>query len=135
MHAYIVISRAKRSSFQKEVDAILEALKQYSITSLIFIDNYHFTPSQEKEMMEQAFAEIDKADLLIAEVSDKAIGIGVEAGYAKAKNKPVVYIRNEDAEHSTTVAGTSDYVIIYEDAEDLKNQLAAFLQKQTTDQS
>jgi 2'-deoxynucleoside 5'-phosphate N-hydrolase len=40
-------------------------------------------------MMRQAFAAIDKNDLLIAETTDKAIGIGIEVGYAKAKGKPI----------------------------------------------
>ena len=75
-------------------------------------------------MMQTAFAEIDKCEILIAEVSDKAIGIGIEVGYAKAKNKPVIYLRHATAEHSTTVSGASDYTVIYADDTDLKKQLS-----------
>ena len=128
MQAYIAISYNKRKQLQPELDAIKEVLKQHSITPFVFVDNYNFNASQEKEMMQQAFGEIDKCDLLIAEVSDKAIGIGIEVGYAKAKNKPIIYLRHRTAEHSTTVSGTSDYIVIYSDDDDLKKQLFQLVQ-------
>lgn len=129
MQAYISISYSKRKFLQNELDAITDALKLFSITPFVFVDNHSFSPEQENEMMLQAFAEIDKCNLLIAETSDKAIGIGIELGYAKAKNKPVIYLRNKNAEHSTTAAGASDYKIIYNDADDLRKQLCELVKK------
>jgi 2'-deoxynucleoside 5'-phosphate N-hydrolase len=129
MTAYISISYSKRNFLQNELDAIADALKKNSISPFVFVDNFSFSPEQENEMMQQAFAEIDKCNLLIAETSDKAIGIGIELGYAKAKNKPVIYLRNKNAEHSTTATGTSDYKIIYNDADDLRKQLSEVLKK------
>ena len=129
MTAYISISYSKRKSLQKELDAITDTLKKNSIKPFVFVDNFTFSPLQERGMMQQAFEEIDKCDLLIAETSDKAIGIGIELGYAKAKNIPIIYLRNKDAEHSTTAAGASDYKIIYSDAGDLSKQLSEALAK------
>jgi len=77
--------------------------------------------------MQTAFSAIDKSEILIAEVSDKAIGIGIEVGYAKAKNKPVIYLRHTVAEHSTTVSGSSDYTVIYADTSKLQKQLNEIL--------
>jgi nucleoside 2-deoxyribosyltransferase len=68
-------------------------------------------------------SEIDRCDLFIAEVSEKGIGVGVETGYAKAHNKPILYLRHAGAEHSTTVSGVSDYHVFYRDAGDLKLKL------------
>ena len=127
MQAYIAISYNKRPLLEPELNAMKHSLQQAAITPFVFVDNYSFLPAQEKEMMQHAFAAIDKSDLLIAEVSDKAIGIGVEVGYAKAKNKPVIYLRNATAEHSTTIAGTSDHIIIYEGIAGLRNQLTELL--------
>ena len=129
MTAYISISYNKRKFLQNELDAIADALKLFSIMPFVFVDNFSFSPKQENEMMQQAFTELDKCGLLIAETSDKAIGIGIEVGYTKAKNKPVIYLRNKNAEHSTTVAGASDYKIIYSDADDLSKQLSEVLGK------
>lgn len=128
MQAYIAISYNKRIQLQPALNAIKEVLNQYSITPFVFVDHYNFNSTQEKEMMQAAFAEIEKCDLLIAEVSDKAIGIGIEVGYAKAKNKPVIYLRHVAAEHSTTASGTSDYIVIYSDDADLKKQLFQLVQ-------
>ncbi|GHN01218.1 hypothetical protein WSM22_27070 [Cytophagales bacterium WSM2-2] len=123
MKAYISVSFSKRKRLDKEILAIRECLSSLGINSLIFVDNYRFAANEEKEMMKQAMEDIDKCDFLIAEVSDKGIGIGIEAGYAKAKGKPVIYLRHVDAEHSTTVSGISDFSIIYSDSGDLKTRL------------
>jgi 2'-deoxynucleoside 5'-phosphate N-hydrolase len=129
MKVYIAASYSKRKQMQDELNAVKEVLTKQFLTPFVFIDNYNFNSSQSKEMMETAFAEIDKSSLLIAEVSDKAIGIGVEIGYAKAKHKPVIYLRNVNAEHSTTVAGTSDHILIYNNTNDLETKLGDLLEK------
>lgn len=103
-----------------EVNAIKEILLNHNIEPFVFVDEFKFNPTQEREMMRQAMSIVEGSDLLIAEVSDKAIGIGVEIGYAKAKGKPVIYLRNKNAEHSTTVAGISDFQIVYKDIPELK---------------
>jgi nucleoside 2-deoxyribosyltransferase len=129
MTAYISISFSKRKLANKELAAIITTLNEHKIQPFIFVDNYKFDSTQEREMMQQAMTDIDHCDLLIAEVSDKAIGIGIEVGYAKAKNKPIIYIRKKDAEHSTTVSGISDLQIIYSDTNDLQKQLAQALKE------
>ena len=103
-----------------EINAIKENLAVFKIRSFVFVDEFIINSAQEKEMMQQAMRSIDESDLLIAEVSDKAIGVGIEVGYAKAKGKTVIYIRNENAEHSTTVSGISDFHIVYKDVTGLK---------------
>lgn len=129
MKAYIAVSSSKRELLEKELNTITETLKRFNTTAFVFVDNYKFTPAQERQMMQQAMQEIDRSDILIAETSNKAIGIGIELGYAKAKNKPVIYLRQKDSEHSTTASGISDFQIIYADADDLKRQLAAVISK------
>jgi len=129
MQAYIAISYHKMASLAGPLQAIKVILHQHSITPFVFAEVYQYHPDQEKEMMEQAFSCIDKSDFLIAETSDKAIGIGIEVGYAKAKGKPIIYLRQQAAEHSTTVSGTSNFPIIYNDEHDLKHQLKNLLEK------
>lgn len=129
MNAYISISYSKRKLFEKEISTIVDTLKSFKISSLVFVDTYTFNVSQEKEMMQQAMIDIDNCDILIAETSDKGIGIGIEVGYAKAKGKIVIYLRNNDAEHSTTVSGISDYQIVYFNNQDLKDKLTNLIHK------
>lgn len=111
------------------ITAIKETLIEAGISPFIFVDKYSFDPAQEKQMMEQAMKDISSSDIFIAETSHKAIGIGVEAGYAKAMGKPVIYIRQAEAAHSTTVCGISDFQVIHHDAADLKTQLAEVVHK------
>jgi len=129
MKAYISVSFRNRRSVDKELTAIAGTLNEHDIASFIFVDNYKFEATHEQQMMQQAMNDIDKCDILIAETSDKAIGIGVEAGYAKAKGKTIIYVRQINAEHSTTVSGISDFQIVYDNTSDLKRQLVVVTKK------
>ena len=124
MKAYISVSFSKRNLVDKEITSIVDTLNEFKIPSCVFVDNYKFDLAQERQMMVQAMADIDNCDILIAETSDKGIGVGIEVGYAKAKNKTVIYVRRKDKEHSTTVSGISDFQVFYMDDNDLKRQLA-----------
>lgn len=129
MKAYISVSYKNRKFKDEEITEIVDTLNKFNISSLVFVDHYKFDLTQERQMMEQAMAAINVCDLLIAETSDKGIGIGIEVGYAKAKGKPIIYLRQKDTEHSTTVSGISDFQIIYSDIADLKYQIEETLKK------
>lgn len=129
MTAYISVSFNKQKSVENELNAISSTLKAFRITPFIFVDKYKFESSEEKQMMIQSMSDIENCDILIAETSDKGIGIGIEVGYAKAKNKTVIYLRQKAAEHSTTVSGISDFQVIYDSPEDLHAQLSSVLRK------
>jgi len=129
MRAYISISFVKKSLLGNELNSIASTLACFNISPFVFVDQYQFDATQQRQMMQQAMNDIDSCDLLIAETSDKAIGIGIEVGYAKAKGKPIIYLRKQTAEHSTTVSGISDFQIVYASTEDLQKQLARVLTK------
>jgi len=129
MTAYISVSFSNRQSADQVLTAITAALNELSIATFIFVDHYQFDATQEQQMMQQAMADIDRCDILVAETSRKAIGIGIEAGYAKAKGKAIIYLRQKNAEHSTTVAGISNFQVVYDDTNDLKRQLAEVARK------
>jgi len=125
--AYLAISYSKRKDFDKEIETLTQLLAENNIKLLVFVDKYSFEKNQEKEMMKTAFQEIDKSDFLIAELTNKAIGVGIEIGYAYAKEKPVFYIRKKGSKLSTTALGSSSYVIEYENELDLKESMKKLL--------
>jgi 2'-deoxynucleoside 5'-phosphate N-hydrolase len=129
MKAYISVSISKRKLADKEIAAIIDTLNEFNISAFAFVDTYKFDLAEERQMMQQAMDDIDSCDILIAETSDKAIGIGIEVGYAKAKHKTIIYLRQKDAEHSTTVSGISDFQIVYLDTNDLKINLRSTIDK------
>ena len=132
MQAYISISFSKKNELEKEVQAIKNALGKFGISGFVFVYEYQFSAKEEKEMMQKAMEDVEKSAILIAEVSEKGIGIGIEVRYAKAKNIPVIYVRNSSSEHSTTVSGIADFKIIYENVIDLEEKLEKIIRKNIT---
>ncbi|MFN8253905.1 MAG: nucleoside 2-deoxyribosyltransferase [Ferruginibacter sp.] len=127
MTAYLALSFNNQVQLKETVSTIKKVLEQKGIGCFVFTDNFSFGPGEEIQMMQEAMAAIDNCDILVALADYKAIGIGVEAGYARAKNKKVIYIRHADAEHSTTVAGISHLQVIYKNMNDLVEQLGSAL--------
>ncbi|PCH52273.1 MAG: hypothetical protein COC22_04335 [Flavobacteriaceae bacterium] len=127
--AYLAISYSNRKLFDKEVEILIELCIKNNIQLLVFVDEYNFDENEEKEMMETAFQEIDKSDFLIAELTTKSIGVGIEIGYAFAKEKPILYLRKKGSEYSTTASGSSSYIIEYENEFDLRKLINKFLKR------
>lgn len=117
--AYFAISYSKRKQFDKEVESLKNLFHEKNIELFVFVDNYNFNANQEKEMMKTAFEEIDNSDFLVADLTTKSIGVGIEIGYAFAKEKPIFYLRKKGSEYSTTASGCSNYVVEYENELDL----------------
>ncbi|MCA4805516.1 hypothetical protein [Myroides odoratimimus] len=124
---YISCSFSMQKELKEVIDTIKKAGEAVDYTPFVFIEQYTFDITQEKEMMIQALKDIDQSCCLFAETTDKGIGIGIEAGYAKAQGKPIVYLRQADASHSTTMSGMADYHILYHNTEDLGRQVKKVL--------
>lgn len=73
-----------------------------------------------KEIMQETFAKIDSSDLVVIDVSEKGVGLGIEAGYTKAKGKELIITARKGTEISTTISGIADRVISYESISDIK---------------
>ena len=125
--AYIAISFSQYKTMQAEIEAIRAVLEAAQIEPFVFVERYHFGLDEARTMMQTAKKHLDESDVLIAELSHKAIGVGVEVGYMAAQGKPIVYLRREGAEYSSTVGGLADVAITYRDIADLKGQLGAVL--------
>jgi len=124
---YFAISYSKRKQFEKEVKSLQNLFSKNNIELLVFVDKYDFKANQEKEMMKVAFKEIDSSDFLIAELTTKSIGVGIEIGYAFAKEKPIFYLRKQNSEYSTTASGCSISVLEYENELDLVDMMEKLL--------
>jgi len=124
---YLAISYSNRKLFDNEVEGLKNLFKKHDMELLVFVDKYNFKSNQEKEMMETAFNEIDNSDFLIAELTTKSIGVGIEIGYAFAKKMPIIYLRKKDAEYSTTASGSSTYIVEYKNEFDLNESMEKLL--------
>jgi nucleoside 2-deoxyribosyltransferase len=129
--AFISLSYSHRHDLASEIQAVLDGLSAYHIAPTVFVNEFTFDETQSREMMQTALQLIRECDVLIAEVTYKAIGVGVEIGYAVAHHKPVIYLRISSVEYSTTVGGVADIDIVYTTPDDLRRQLIDVLAQLT----
>lgn len=131
MRAFIAHSFAHTAQQQAVLHELFAVLDAYGIQGFSFVLSYPAYPKgSEKEMMQDALKELSSSDLLIAEVSNKEVGVGLEVGYAKAKGIPIVYLRHEESEYSKTVGGVADDQLVYKGG-DLSELLAPVIEKWT----
>ncbi len=126
-NAFVSASFAHKDALAPVLDAIAAALAAVQIQAHIFVRAYHFGPDDQRAMMAKTQADLRAADLQIAVVTYKAIGVGIEIGYAAALDMPVIVVRSVDAEPSTTAEGIADAVIVYDTPADLHARLEALL--------
>lgn len=108
------------ASYQKkeEFRVIYDVLRKsdFLVSSPIF----DYQPTEKlnyKQLMQHSFEKIIESDIFLADVTYKEIGIGVEAGYAKAHSKPIIYIRKDGSDLSTTIWGISTNMLNYQDGQ------------------
>ncbi|MCA9950930.1 MAG: hypothetical protein KDE48_14865 [Anaerolineales bacterium] len=77
---------------------------------------HKFSP---QELMAHTFNVIAASDLAIIDLSEKGVGLGIEAGYAFARGIPLVTIAQANADISTTLRGISQSVFLYNHFDDL----------------
>ena len=75
------------------------------------------------ELMKATFDEIDSCDIVIIDLSEKGVGLGIEAGYAFVKGIPIITIAEEGSDISTTMQGISRQVFTYRDIDAIEKSL------------
>lgn len=78
-----------------------------------------------QQLMQLSFDSIQQSNVLFLEVSEKGVGLGIEAGYAYALHIPIILLAKIGTEISTTLSGIASQILFYEQFEDLLPQLIA----------
>ncbi len=100
----------------------LEALEALGFTTrcaLRDLEDWGTVTLEPAELMRLAFDLIDGSDLILLDLTEKGVGLGIEAGYAHALGKPVVTVAEQGADLSTTLQGISERIHLYKDEDDL----------------
>ena len=124
--AYLAIKFHENNSNKELIERLSESLAKAGIKTTIISRDYeqwgkiHFNPD---ELMKLAFELIEKSKLLIIEFSEKGVGLGIEAGYAFARNIPIILIAKVGSDISNTIRGIAKKVIFYNDQEELVAKL------------
>jgi len=82
-----------------------------------------FSPN---ELMKATFEQIDLCDLVIIDLTEKGVGLGIESGYAFAKGIPILTVAKKGSDISETIAGISKDVFIYDNLESLDSLFCNF---------
>jgi len=83
------------------------------------LEQWGAVPFSPEALMQQTCTVIDTCDLVVIELTEKGVGLGIEAGYAYARGLPVVTIARVGADISTTLRGISTAVCLYRGATEL----------------
>jgi len=127
MQAYLAIKYHADNANRDRIKGISAALAARGIRTLCIARDVeqwgavHFDPHT---LMQKSFDAIDACDLVVVDLTEKGVGIGIEAGYAHARHIPIVTIAQTGADISETLRGISDEVWFYEAYSDLEAYFA-----------
>jgi len=122
MRAFLAIKYYPNFQNKELIEDITNIFKQVDIDVFVFVRDvqafgtYKF---DSHELMEKAFAEIDKSDIFIIDASEPSIGIGIEAGYAYMKGIPIYLIANKNTKVSDTIKGIANDHVFYNELDDI----------------
>lgn len=120
--AYFGIKFYEDHSNRAEIESITAVLNNAGIQTVCIasdVEKWGTVKLSLQELMEITFAEIDQADMVILEMSEKGVGLGIEAGYTVAKKKPLIVLIKEGCELSGTMEGIADEIIFYDETENI----------------
>ena len=93
-----------------EVFCVEKDLEKYGSVNLL-----------EQELMKKTFEVISKSDIVLIDLTEKGVGLGIECGYAYANNKPIYIIARKGIEISKTITGIANKIVSYETNIDIIN--------------
>ena len=119
MKAYLAIKYHADNRNRPIIKAISDTLQKHGCDSYcVARDLEHWGEKQfsAEDLMQRSFAAIEHCDFVLVELSEKGVGLGIEAGYAYAKGKPIVTLAQAGCDISTTLSGISAYIDRYDSA-------------------
>lgn len=121
--AYIGIKYYEDNRNRPEIDLLTSKLEEAGYTAVCItrdVEKWGAVHLSPQELMQRTFAVIDQSDLVVMEMSEKGVGLGIEAGYARAKGKYLLVILQKERELSSTMAGIATKIIRYDTLEQLE---------------
>jgi nucleoside 2-deoxyribosyltransferase len=120
--AYFGIKYHEDNRNKDEIDSLAAVLNNDGIETICItrdVEKWGNVQLSSQELMKITFEEIDKSDFVVLEMSEKGVGLGIEAGYAAAKGKPLIVLIKEEQKLSDTMQGIADVVIPYNQPEEI----------------
>lgn len=123
MKVYLGIKFHSDNSNRETIEQIAQALGACGFETLCIqreVEHWgtvHLTP---QALMTKTFEVLRTCQLVVIDLTEKGVGVGIEAGYAYAQGIPVITIARAGSDISTTLRGISHTSYLYRSMEDLK---------------
>lgn len=120
--AFLSIKYHADQSNRAHIETILAALARAGFTATHIardVEHWGALALPPRELMARTFAAIDACDLVVVDLAEKGVGVGIEAGYAHARKIPVVISAPRGADVSTTLQGIARQIFFYDEPSDL----------------
>lgn len=133
MRAYIAIKYHPDHRNRARIEAIGAALEACGFDTVCVIrdvERWGEVDLSPHELMKRTFLAIDGSDLVVVDLTEKGVGVGIEAGYAHARAKPIVSIAERGSDISATLRGISTEVVLYRQDADLPKLLQPILRRE-----
>ncbi|NHZ72101.1 MAG: nucleoside 2-deoxyribosyltransferase [Aquificales bacterium] len=120
--AYLGIKFYADQSNRPLIEMITAALTQAGWTTQVIVrdlEQWGVAQFEPQMLMARTFAVIEVSDIAVIDLTEKGVGLGIEAGYAFAKGIPVFTIAREGADISATLRGISQNIYHYKNEDDL----------------
>ncbi len=103
------------------IEHVTQALQTHNVICIARdVEEWGKKKFDSAELMHRTFKEIDSSDIVVVELSEKGVGVGIEAGYARAKGKPIITVARRGSDMSETLKGISREMFIYQDKGELE---------------
>lgn len=123
MKAYIGIKYHEDYRNKAIVDKISSILENNGYETICIVRDTNIEQQNKynpRDLMKLTFEKIDNCDLVIIDLTEKGVGLGIEAGYAYAKEIPIITIAKSSSDISETLVGISKKIFLYNNIEDLE---------------
>ena len=122
MQIYLAIKYHPNAENRDLIESITDVLAAdgHTVTCVVRdIEEWGTVTLSPDALMRAAFQAIDRVDLVLVELSEKGVGLGIEAGYAHAQGIPIVVIARTGSPISATLQGIATAVVFYEEIAEL----------------
>jgi len=123
MNAYLGIKFHADNRNRVDIDSISGVLNRCGFEAICVqrdVERWSAVQFAPDELMARTFDRIKRCQLVVIELSEKGVGLGIEAGYAYAQGIPIVVAARHGRDVSATLRGIADEVCFYDVASELE---------------
>ncbi|MDF1513696.1 MAG: nucleoside 2-deoxyribosyltransferase [Anaerolineae bacterium] len=120
--AYLAIKYHADHANCSRIEGIIKALETsgfYTVCITRDLEQWGRVQFAADELMARSLAAIDTCDVIVVDLTEKGVGIGIEAGYAYAREIPIITIAQTGSDISATLRGISTWLKTYKHYSDL----------------